>query len=260
MDDALAEKRLFTEQGETTDLFVAADLGVVRVAVSDDRVGEFGVFRRCTPSAIATATDRLAVATDEDVLLADGQEFRPTGYGPAVAVGFGDNLWAGSPNGRIAGFDGHGWTDVGTLDAEIRAIEGNLVATDGGVYRIDAGLTHAGLVDVNDVASDGLPLAATSTGLYTLGNGWMEAASGEFRAVDTDGERAHAATREAAFARGDTGWTGIDLPTDTPPIGFAYGSAVFGVTANGTLLIESGEGFRAHELGLSAVVGLAVPG
>lgn len=260
MDDAIAEKRVFTRAGDTTDVFVAAAIGVVAVAVSGDRVGEFGVVHRCSPRAMAAAPGRLCVATDTDVLVSDGEAFEATGFGPAVAVAVGDGVLAGDSDGRIARYDGDVWSTVGTVDAAVRAIAGDLVATSAGVYRLDATITHAGLSDVRDVATDGRPLAATGDGLYALGNGWMRDLSGAFRTVGTDGERAHAATAEVAYERAAEGWAALELPTDGPPVGFAYGGAAFGVTADGTLLVDDGGGFRPHPMGVPDVVGIACPG
>ncbi len=259
MDDTLAEKRLFTEHGETTDIFVAAGVGVVRVSVSGDRVGEFGVIHRCSPADIAASAERLVVATDEDVVVSDGRDFSPTGFGPSIAVGFDAGVRAASPDGHLADFDDE-WRPIGELDTEIRAIDGNLVATADGVYRMAGELVHAGLSDVKDVATDGLPLAATPAGLYSLGNGWMAAAEGAFHAVATGGDRAHAATAQGAFERIDGDWKPVDFPTDAPPVDFAYDAAVFAATADGTLAIDSGDGFRAHPLGIPEVCGIAVPG
>lgn len=259
MGDAIAEKRVFTRAGETADVFVAAEIGVVAVAVSGDRVGEFGIAHRCTPADIAAAPGRLSVATDEDVLVSEGEAFDGTGFGAAVAVDVDEAIVSAAPDGRVARYTGEGWTTVTRVDAEVRAIAGPLVATDEGVYRIAEATGHAGLTDVHDIAVDGLPLAATADGLYRLGNGWMRVVSGEFRAVATDGDRAHAASTEGAYARENGNWRELDLPSADPPIGFAYDDAVYAVTADGTFLADAGAGFRAHPLGVSDVVGLACP-
>lgn len=257
MADALDEKRVFTRRGETTDVFIAADVGVVSVAVSGDRVGRFGVVHRCSPTDIAAAPGRLCVATTEAVVVSDGGTFTSTGFGPAVAVAVRAGVTTAAPSGRIATFDGETWTTVGELDAEIRAIAGDLVATSAGVYRLAGNVSPTGLDDVRDVAVDGRPLAATVDGLYQLGNGWMAAIDGDFRTVSTDGNRAHAATPGRAFERRDDRWIPLDLLTAEVPVDFAYGSAVFAVTADGSLLIDDGSGFRVHRLGLPGVKGVA---
>lgn len=259
MADALDEKRVFTRRGETTDVFIAAAVGVVSVAVSGDRVGRFGVVHRCSPTDIAAAPGRLCVATTEAVVVSDGEAFTSTGFGPAVAVDVGAGITAAAPGGRIATFDGETWTTVGELDAEIRAIAGDFVATSAGVYRVAGDVSPAGLSDVRDVATDGRPLAATADGLYQLGNGWMAAIDGDFRTVSTDGDRAHAATAGQAFERRDDRWTAIEVSAAEVPVDFAYGSAVFGVTADGSLLVDDGSGFRVHRLGLPGVEGVASP-
>lgn len=257
MDDELAEKRVFTRHGDSTDVFVAADIGVVSVAVSGDRIGRYGVVHRCSPVDIAAAPGRLCVATTEDVVVSDGGRFTTTGFGPSVAVAAGPGIMAAAPDGRVARYDGDTWTPVGELDAEIRAIAGDLVATSAGVYRIAGTVSHVGLRDVRDVATDGRPLAATADGLYHLGNGWMAAADGDFLTVATDGNRAHAATARRVFELRNDQWATVELPSAEMPVAFAYGPAVFGVTADGTLLVDAGSGFRAHRLGLPGVVGMA---
>ena len=241
------EKRVYTDNSGTETVLLATGLGVVSVSVSDDLIGEFGVVRRCEARDVATAGSLVAVATDEDVLLAARTstneeadsgtstatpeiDFAETGFGPATAVGFdGGTLFAGDENGRVARSDGEGswssdsdhsgggddgdgtesaaWADVGTTGS-VRAIDGGLVAADDGVYRVGSGgVTHAGLDDARDV--DAEPLVATGAGLYKLGNGWMDVLEGSVEAVDAIEERGLAAVDGALYARGlDSGETG----------------------------------------------------
>lgn len=263
------EKRVFDERAGKTDLLVAAAIGVVEVEVSGPRVGRFGVAHRCDPADVAAGRGLVAVATDEDVLVREPGEaaFAPTGFGPAVAVGFdGEAAVAAGPDGGIArlavdagdagGDRDHGWTDLGTLDAEVRAMDGRLIAAADGVYRLP-GLDYAGLDDARDVAAAG-PLVATGDGLYSLGNGWMDELDGEFRVVAADGAQVHAATAEAFYEQSDAGWREVALPTDGPVVDVAYGTVPYAVTADGVLLSEAEDGWRAHALGVSGVVGCAV--
>ncbi len=81
---SIDEKRVYDTTTGTTRLLVASSVGVVRVSVSDDIVGEFGIDHACTATDIARSGGTLAVATDEDVLVG---EYAPTGHGPATAVG-----------------------------------------------------------------------------------------------------------------------------------------------------------------------------
>lgn len=260
--DDIEEKRVFGDRAGGNELLVACALGLLSVDVSADRVGRFGVTHRCHPADVAAGGGRVAVATDEDVLFRarDGDEFEPTGFGPAAVVGFDDDApVAASPDGRLARLDpdetDHGWTDLGRLDGEVRAIDGRLVATGDGVYRLP-GLDYAGLDDVRDVAAAG-PLAATGDGLYALGNGWMGELEGAFR-VAAAGDRAHAATAEAFYERGSSSWREVALPTAAPPVDVAYGEVPYGITANGAVLAAGEAGWRAHPLGVDDAVACAV--
>ncbi|SDL97166.1 hypothetical protein SAMN04487949_0354 [Halogranum gelatinilyticum] len=282
-DDTIEEKRVYSDKAGKVEVFVASELGVVAVDVSGDRVGEFGLAHRCTARAIAAEGERVAVATDEDVDLAVGdEEFEPTGFGPAVAVGFHDgDLLAANEDGWVARYDPEradevDLTDLDAADADaaeklawqtlghvetVRAIDGPLVAAADGVYRVgDGDLSHAGLDDVRDVAGRGVPLAATGESLYTLGNGWMDVLDGVFRSVSGDGfERAHAIAGTTVYAKVDDEWQEADLPTDDPVVDVAYApGAVFAVTEAGTLLVDAGDGWQTQVLGVRGVAGLAV--
>ncbi len=272
MDD-IAEKRVFAGREGATTLVVAGSPGLVSVSVAGDRVGEFGLARRCDPADLAAAPGRLAVATDEEVLLSDGpadgptdaaaiDALAPTGFGPAAAVSFdGDRPVAASPDGRLAAREGDGWTALGEVPAPPAALDGDLVATAEGVFRLATdGPVPAGLADVRDVGrAAGVPLAATATGLFELGNGWMDALDGDVRVVaGTPDGRAHAATADAIYERADGGWRAVDPPTDGRVAALAHGDRAFGATAGGDLLVETDAGWRAHALGVPDVAALAV--
>ena len=259
MDDDITEKRVFTQVRDTLEVVVAAAIGIVSVTVSDDRVGEYGVIHRCAPTDIAAAGHTIAVATETDVLLGGDGEFRQTGFGPAVAVGGPDPIHVAGPDGHISRYIDGQWSEVGRVDAAVLAIDGDLVATADGLFQLTPELPPVGLDDVWDVATDGLPLAATSEGLYTLGNGWMNVLDGEFRTVSTDGTRAHAATVDRVFQRCDGDWVPVQIDVEEPVVGVGYDTAAFAVTAGGTLLIDAGDGFRASPLGIPDVVGMAIP-
>lgn len=275
------EKRVYSDKSGKLEILVATEIGVVVVDVSADRIGGFGIEHRCTAYGVAVGEGTVAVATDEDVLV--GTDFATTGFGPAAAVGFdGDALFAANEAGWFARYDGEvdadaadaadaetgdeaipanadEWTEFGTVE-DVRAIDGPLVAAADGVYRIDdGGVNHAGLDDARDVAGHGTPLVATGDGLYTLGNGWMEVLDGPFRAVASDGERAHAVSSTELYAREAGEWSTVDLPTDEPVVDVAYGEGVvFAVTEAGTFLLDAGDGWRSQALGLHGVAELAV--
>jgi hypothetical protein len=264
-DTSLDEKRVYGDATGATELAVACDLGVAVVAVSADIVGEFSLAHRCQARDVAAGPASLAVATAETVLVGVGGEFEPTEFGPAVAVGFdGEALLAAGPDGAVARRDGRAWTGLGALDA-VRAIDGDLVAAAGGVYRAtDDGLDHVGLSDVRDVAVGGTPLAATADGCYYLGPGWDRALDGAFEAVAGSARRGHAATADALYAAdgerwgpSDT-WDDLAVPVDGPLADVAHGDGVYAVTDAGTLLVDVGDGWRTRRLGLPGVSGLAV--
>ncbi|MFB6164638.1 MAG: hypothetical protein ABEJ31_05720 [Haloarculaceae archaeon] len=264
-DISIDEKRVYGEKAGRTDLAVATGLGLAVVSVSDDLIGEFSLARRCTAVDVAAGTDALAVATDEDVRLFDGESFTATEFGPAVAVGVSDGaVLAADPDGRVRRLDAVDdpaaaeWTALGTVGA-VRAIDGGLVGAADGVYRVDGDdLSFAGLDDVRDVSAAGTPLAATGDGLYYLGPGWAQAVAGEFAVVASDGERAHAATADALYERVDGEWRERSVPVEEAIAALTHGQGTYAVTDDGTVLVDVGDGWRDRALGLRDVAGVAI--
>jgi hypothetical protein len=259
----ITEKRVYGDEAGVTEVVVAAGIGVVTVSVSAGRIGRFGVTHRCSPRDVAAGDGLLAVATDESVLRREGEEFVTTGFGPAVAVGIREGaILAADEDGRVArlGHGGNAWTDVGTVDADVRSIDGPLLATDAGVYRSstegdDTTIEPAGLDAANDVAARG-PYVATDGGLYALGNGWMRAIEGEFETVAAASrERACAAGGRVYEREGGT-WRAIDRSTADPVVDVAVGDRGYAVTESGTLL--AGHDWGSRSLGVREVVGVAV--
>ena len=294
------EKRVYTDESGTETVYLASGLGVVSVTVSDDLIGEFGVAHRCRARDVATAGPYVAVATDEDVLVRDrrgdaatdpgggaetdtgeGAEtdartgFAATGFGPAAAVGFREGaLLAGDSDGRVGRFDlgdseavagestADEWADLGTASA-VRAIDSDFVAAADGVHRIGAsGLRPVGLDDARDVDTE--PLVAAESGLYKLGNGWMDVAPGPATAVDAAGERGLAVCDGDLHARavdGD-GWTDVDSPfgADATVAAVAHGGeAAYAVTDAGRLAVRvPGGEWRDRSLGIREVAAAAV--
>ncbi|MFC5279935.1 hypothetical protein ACFPM1_14360 [Halorubrum rubrum] len=227
-DISIEEKRVYAGSAGRTDAYVATGAGVVRVAISGDKVGEFELATRDPARDVAVlarsnASDILAVATDEDLLVGpigdgrggksvdggvagDDPALSPVGIDSAVAVGVHDGAFlAADAAGGIHRVDGDGGgygpsatdvTRIGTVNGA-RAVDGPLVAADDGVHRVGgaairgddgSALESVGLADARDVAGAGVPLAATADGLYWLGNGWMSASDGDATAVAADGD------------------------------------------------------------------------
>ncbi|MEY7850213.1 hypothetical protein AB7C87_13550 [Natrarchaeobius sp. A-rgal3] len=281
--DSIEEKRVYGDRSGALEAYVTSSIGVVRVRIAGDAVGEFGLCERCDARDVAASADSVAVATDEDVRALEGGTgidddggsdgaFVDTGFGPAVAVGYdGRTMLAADAGGRVArrSTDGE-WTDLEErVSTPVRAIDGDFVATADGVYRVhDGGLAHAGLPDARDVDASGTPLVATADGLYRLGNGWMTELEGSFEAVAvaSDGssarsERAYAVSADAAYAFDGGEWAEVASP-DGRIVDVDYGEAVYAVTEDGTFLVATenagADSWRRHALGVRDVTGVAV--
>jgi hypothetical protein len=244
-------------------------MGVARVAVSGEQVGEFALATRTAARDVVTAPSALgggvAVATDESVLVGALEHLDETGFGQAVALGRdGDALLAAGPDGHVARFtdsDG-GWTTVAAVDADVRALDGDLVATSDGVSRVtDGTIQPVGLDDASDVAAGSVPHAATTTGLYKLGNGWLDVLDGDFRVVEitTDGgrvARGHAATPDTFFEYANGEWSACDVAGEVTDV--AHGPRDYAITRDGTFLLRREADWHARALGLPEAVGVAV--
>jgi hypothetical protein len=275
------EDRVFVEQGETLVAYVAAGLGITAAHISGSKVGEFALEHRCDARDVAATGLGVAAATDDGVLLSTaGSDFAATGFDrAAVAVtGFDGGVLAAGEDGTVAHYDGSEWTDRGAVDdgVDVRGLDADLVAATDGVHRLTAdgdGLTHAGLDDAHDVAAPGVPQAATADGLFSLGNGWLEAAAGDFRAVAADPATAapgqvgvaHAATTDACFEHtADGEWTErTDLAVDEPVVDATHAvDTTILLTATGTLVVEDHtDGDTRHRsLGLPDAAAVTVVG
>jgi hypothetical protein len=290
----IEEKRVYTESAGTVELAVASDLGLVTVDVSDDFVGEFGIALRSECRDVTSVDGALAVATDEDVLVAppESETFAPTAFGPAASVSTDDgDLLALAPDGTVGrlaalhdvlagGDDGSdddapgapdhdGWREVGQV-AGGRRLDGHLLAAEDGVYRVGETLQHTGLDDVQDVTGAGVPRCATGGGLYRLGNGWLDDLSGEFRlvagsadgranAVGVTAETGGSDADEALFAVDDGEWRPVESPVSEAVAGVAYSdAATYVVSEAGTLAVDAGDGWRTQALGVRGAHALAV--
>lgn len=255
----LEEKRVFGDRTGHREAYVATADGLARVAVSGDRVGEFELVSTIPARDVAgapreEADGRLVVATADDVLV--GPTLEPTGFGPAVAVGDAGGPVAADRAGGLARLEADTWTPLADVPT-VRAIDGDLVATTDGVYRLDG--RHAGLDDVRDVAAAG-PLAGTGTGLYRLGNGWLSEREGATDVVATDGDRAHAVTEDTLVSRDRDGWIAVEVPVQETVVDVAYAEAVCAVTAAGSFLTSADGRTDWHHvpLGLSRPTAMTV--
>lgn len=253
-DITLDEKRVYGATDDSTPVFVACEVGLARVEVSDDLVGEFSLARRGATADVVGSDGRLAVA-GEDALVGTGDDFAETGFGPASAVGFCNGLVA-TGSGRVARYEDDAWTTLSSVE-DVRTVAGETLAAGGGVFRLDG--THLGLDDARDLSAGDELFAATADGLYYLGNGWMKALDGGFRAVAADGDRVYAAAADGTlYARDGDDWADTDAPGDVADVTLADG-AVYAVTADGAFLADVGDGWRERQLGLPGVRRLAVP-
>ncbi|WP_418286117.1 HVO_0234 family beta-propeller protein [Halorubrum sp. DTA46] len=295
-DISIEEKRVYAGTAGRTDAYVATESGVVRVALSADKVGAFDMVARDPARDAAVlvrddAPDLVGIATADGLRVApvdDDPEFEPVttdsiGSKPLVAVGVHDDafLVAGS-DGEIdrlevgdEGTDPTG-TSIGTVP-DPRAVDGPLVAAADGVHRVsvnggaggdaDRELVSVGLDDVRDVAGSGMPLAAAAAGVYWLGNGWMTALEGDATAVAADGDgHAMAVVDGDLFVHGDEDaewdagtWRDSGLPVDERPVALGYGPGLsVTVTDAGTLCVDAGDGWRHQVVGVRGVAGVAL--
>lgn len=266
----LDEKRMYGETRPETHAYVASGLGLTRVETAGGQIGRFTLEHRCDPRDIAGANGEIAVATDDAVLVATADGFAATGFGPATAVGYDDAGLVATGEDRVARYDGGEWWEMGSV-ADVRALSADLLAAAGGVYGLP-GCAYLGLHDAADVAG---PFAATADGLYerdpqagTVGarENWAAVRSGAHGAVATDGERVHAADADSLVERRDGDWRDCDLPVRERVVDVTHGKAVYAVTEDGTVLVETVDeatadgrgGWRSRSLGLPEVVGVAV--
>lgn len=262
----LTEKRVFGDRSGSTAVFLATELGLVAVEVSGEQIGEFSLRYRDTVADVAVADDVVAIATDSGVHTAtindDDRSFTRIAHADAVAIAADlDGFLVAGPDGSVCrvGFDG-GIDTIGHTEG-VRAIDPPLVAAADGVYRIeDASLTGVGLSDVRDVVGRGVPFAATASGLYTLGNGWMKDVDGSFELVAGDGhESGHAVGADGLFAYSGHAWEPIDSPVAEPIVALAHGAGLLvAVTSAGRLCVDAGDGWRHQLLGVTEARSIAI--
>jgi len=255
-DISIEEKRVYAGTAGRIDAYVATESGIVRVALSADKIGAFDMVARGPARDAAVLVragdpDLVGIATPDGLQVApvgDDPEFEPVTDDPdeaksIVAVGVHDGAFLvaseGGEIGRIEVGDASSdptATSIASVGSasDPRAIDGPLVAAGDGVHRVtDPGvtegdgaganaaraLTAVGLDDARDVAGVGTPLAATGAGVYWLGNGWMSALEGDATAVaaDGDGHAMAAADGDLFVHASDDEWgAGTWTATDLP--------------------------------------------
>jgi hypothetical protein len=151
---------------------------------------------------------------------------------------------------------------IGSVD-DPRAIDGDLVAGAEGVFRIAAdGLDALTDSPARDVAAVGY--AATADGVRSEADDWGLEAAGDATVVASDGDHAHAVVDGTLLARDDGTWGESGAPVENV-VDVAYGGATIAVTADGVVAIDpvaakdGAPEWRSRSLGLSGVVGVAVP-
>jgi hypothetical protein len=293
-DNAEDERRLFERTRPETAAFLASDLGVTRISLAGNRVGEFALAHRCVARSIATTAGAVAVGTDDDVLIGDGERFEPTGFGPAVAVGVHDGtVLAAAKDGRVGRTpvdvqSPDQWETVGEVDKP-RRFDGDLLATAGGVFRIGETVTMLGLADVRDVAAgirvatppdsteatipaerspdstEGEPLAATAEGLYRFDGEWHRTVEGDAVRV-ANGRQPVAAVDGDFLERNEEGWQRRSHPVEEQIVALASGESCYAVTDAGTFLVyaepdvtdDGRGGWRSRRVGVPETAALAL--
>jgi hypothetical protein len=275
-DNASDERQLFGDRREEQTLFVASELGVTQIAVAAAQVGQFSLIERCPATDVAADADLLLVGTEESVLVGTGDGLDSLAFGPAAAVGIDDDwLYAASPNGTVARYDrtllaqddapaeSTEWETIAEVSGP-RRFDGELLATEGGLFRVGESLESLGLTDVHDVSRAG-PLAATASGLYSRQDGeWVSEHDGTATAVVSDGDRAHAVIDGAVFERDGGDWQELDLPGESQPRLLAYAGGLSVIHADGSISVAADPetskdgrgGWRSQALGLRGPTGV----
>lgn len=262
----IAEKRVYDDEAGATLVAVASDLGVAVASVSADIVGEFGLALRKPSNDLAVAPDgRLAVAADTGVVLAgppdadDGPaavgEHQTVFERPATVVSvIDDSLLVAGPGGVFREHpDTDEWVSI-EPPGDVRDASGRFLATTQGVFRVDGtDCTAVGLEDATAVTAADPICAGTGTALYRLGNGWLHERDGEVTAVASAAGRSLAVVDDEPVAYDGDAWDDTKWPLDSEPVAVTLGESRYGVTGDGTLAVDAGDGWRHRNLGVRGV-------
>lgn len=262
-EDASEERRLFEPRDGGALAYVTGDLGILRVDLGPDRIGEFSLVERCQAKAVAVDDSLAAVGTDETVLIDTGDGFTSTDFGPAVAVGVEDGtVFAAGPDGTVARREGaDDWQPVGTV-SDPRQFDGRSLAASDGVYRVGSELERVYEGGARDVTSEG-SLVATDDGLFAHEDGdWHREHDGPVSAVAGN----YAIGSGGLLERTGDGWAPLATPAGADPVALVDGACLYAVTDDGQFLVSvPGEratdgqgGWRSRTLGVRGVTGLGV--
>ncbi|MFC7073192.1 hypothetical protein ACFQJ7_11970 [Halovenus rubra] len=281
-DNATDERSLFEERYGETIIYVASEIGVVRVAVSRARVGEYGLIKRCTATDIATDDGGVVVGSEEDIFAGtvEADSFTALGFGSKAAVGFDDDtVYAARADGRVSrledvslgeSLEKTDWEQSGAV-AGPSEFDGSLLAADDGVFRVGLEAKQVGdLSDVTTVArgpEEGCQLlAGTTNGLYEYVDDWKQVRSCPVRTVLTDGNRSWVLTESSEILRRDGQmWTELDTPNTEHIVDIARGESLYAVTEAGELLVAASadmtsdghEGWHSQRIGARGIRALS---
>ncbi|ELZ10920.1 hypothetical protein C479_08913 [Halovivax asiaticus JCM 14624] len=271
---------------------------VVAVATEDDvlvgTVAGSTVARTesTTDAEPATDFDRSGATDGPDLSTSLSDALEPTGFGPATCVDAGpETIVAATPDGELRCLeyaDGQPAADSSWIEISapreavadepvqrpsVAAIDAPYVATDRGVFRIrDRTLRAIGLDEVRDVASDGVVLAGTESGLYAFESEWDSLLDNPVDAVSVVAHPSGSEpTRSAVasgttlvaleFAESDAEPTHRTLTTaDDQIVDLTAGPAgpVYAITDAGSLVAADRTDHRRHVLGVRDPAAIAL--
>lgn len=265
--DASEDRRLFGDRQETTIGYVASKMGLVRIELSADRIGNYSLLERGSVRAVATDDQTVVVGTDESVHFDtdDSGECMPLGFGRTTAVGIdGETVFAAGPDGTIGRLDGHEAWNWRQSDAGIHADAG---VQDGAGIQDDAGIqsgagvqadadenrepdpTWQTLGSVDDPASIDGDLLAAESGVFRLGSSIETLGLSGVTDVarDSTGSELLAATRDGLYccSNGEADWE--QLTTDEYHRVLSVEDGYLTVTDEGTVRRVTGDGWTRIE-------------
>jgi hypothetical protein len=262
-EDASEERQLFEPRDGGAVAYVTSELGLVRVDLGPDRIGEFSLVERCQATAVAVDASLAAVGTDDAVLLDTGDGFESTGFGPAVAVGVDDGtVLAAGPDGTVSCRENDGtWNSVGAV-TDPQRFDGRYLAAGDGVYRVGTELERIYDGGARDVTDEGRRVA-TDDGLRRHEDGhWHREHDGAVSVVSGR----YALDAAGLLERSGDRWKRVTTPADGDLVALVDGACLYAVTADGRFLVsvpgeratDGQEGWRSRTLGVRSVTDLGV--